>query len=413
MNRFRPLLRDKQKLVLALVALFVVVFGLWKFFGPKTATPQYQTATVERGNIVSTISASGQVITTGRLPILSQASGQVSAVYVKNGDTLTAGQKILTITLDPGAAVKNASAWSSYLSANAAFYSTQSTMFSKWKTYLDLATNSTYENPDQSPNETNRTAAAFHIAQDDWLKAEADYKNQQAVVNASWLNYQQTSPDLVAPTSGILEDLTYVPGMLISSSVSSSGITQSQTIASVVTTFSPTIAINLSEVDVNKVSEGNKVTVTFDALPDKTYTGKIVGINKTGVVSSGVTNYPATIQLDTSPAEILPNMSASANIILATKSDVLLIPSEAVQTQDGQAVVRVLKNGQEALVNVETGLTSDTQTEITSGLNEGDTVVTGTATTTPTTTSQSPFSTFRIGGGIGGAGGGTRIQTGR
>lgn len=406
-KKIKTILAGRKRLV-AVAAILLIGLSGWYFVGRKqTTTPQYQTATVEKGTIVSAVSASGQVVVAGRLPILSQASGQVNQVYVKNGDKVSSGQKILSITLDPSAASKNASAWSSYLAANAGFYSTQSTMFSKWKTYLDLATSSTYQNADQSPNDTNRTAAAFHVAQDDWLKAEADYKNQQAVAAAAWLAYQQTSPDLVAPISGTVEDLTYVPGMLISSAVSS-GITQSQTIASIVTDALPTITVNLSEVDVNRTHGGAKATLTFDALPGKTYTGKIVGVNKTGVVSSGVTNYPATIQLDAMVPEILPNMSVSTNIIVATAADVLVVPSEAVQSANGQTGVRILRNGQAQTVTVETGLTSDTQTEITSGLSQGDVVITRTAARSGTpTTGQSPFSTFRFGGA-----GGATVRTG-
>lgn len=408
MIKIKALLSGRRKLAVIGLAILVALAG-WYFFGRKQSTaPSYQTATVERGIIVSSISASGQVLSSGRLPILSAASGLVKEVYVKNGNTVAAGQKILSITLDPTAAQKNAAAWSSYLSTQAGFHSTQSTMFSKWKTYMDVATSDTYQNSDKTPNDPNRSAAAFHIAQDDWFKAQADYQNQQAVVAASWLSYQQTSPDLVAPISGTVADLTYVPGMLISSAVSS-GIAQSQTIATIVTETPPIITVNLSEVDVNRALEGNKVTLTFDALPEKTFTGKVAGINKTGVVSSGVTNYPATIQLDANVAEVLPSMSVSANIIVASRADVLLVPSEAVQTRNGQTVVRILRNKKIATVRVETGLTSDTQTEIISGLSKGDVVVTGTVSMTSTTISgQSPFSTFRIGGGLGGNTGGTR-----
>lgn len=409
--KIKALLSDKKKLVAIGAAILVGLSG-WYFLGRKQASaPSYQTAVAKRGTIVSVISASGQVLSSGRLPILSAASGQVKEVYVKNGDQVSAGQKILSITLDPSAAQKNAAAWSSYLAANAAFYSTQSTMFSKWKTYMDLATNDTYQNSDKTPNDANRSAAVFHIAQDDWLKAQADYQNHQAVVTASWLSYQQTSPDLVAPVAGTVADLTYVPGMLISSAVSS-GIAQSQTIATIVTDALPTITVNLSEVDVNRAHEGDRAMLTFDALPGKTYTGKVAGINKTGVVTSGVTNYPATIQLDTNVSEVLPNMSVSANIIVASKTDALFVPPEAIQASNGQAIVRVLRNKRVEMINVETGLASDTQTEIISGLSEGDTAVTGTTNkTNATSAGQSPFSTFRM-GGMGGTGGGTRT-TGR
>ena len=106
--------------------------------------------------------------------------------------------------------------------------------------------------------------------------------------------------------------------------------------------------------------------------------------------------------------EIYPNMSATANIITATKNDVLLVPTAAVQTQNDQTYVRVLKNGKIQQVDVETDLSSSTQIEITSGLSEGDNVITSTvsSTTSGSSTSTSPFSSF----GRGGFGGGGAVR---
>ncbi len=418
---------SRRRTIITVIALAVIVFLIRQQFAATTTAPAYQTTAAARGTIVSTVSTSGQVMATGRLPILSQASGEVTAVYVKNGDKVIAGQKILSMTLDPGAAAKNAAAWSSYLSAKTNLDSANATAFSldvslqtAWQTFYSLATNGTYQNSDGSPKTDIRNGSAeFNTDQANFQAAEAKYKNQQAVINqaqaainSSWQSYQQTSPDLTAPSTGTIQDLTYVPGMLISSSISSSGITQSQTIASVLTTASPSITVNLSEIDVNKVLEGDKATLTFDAITGKTFTGKVVGINKTGVVSSGVTNYPATIQLDTDPTEVLPNMSASANIIVATKSDVITVPSAAIQTQNSQSVVRVLQKGQSVSVPVETGISSDTDTEIVSGVSEGDQIITGVASSTSQSgSSSSPFSSVRLGGFGGGGGGGS--ATGR
>ncbi len=398
MKKIKEILSGHKRLVIILL-VGLVGLGGWFFWGRRNnTTPQYQTSAVSRGTVISAISASGQVVTSGRMPILSAASGQVKQVLVKNGDRVTAGQKILEVTLDPTAAQKSAAALSSYLAARDKINSLQSALFKANQAFVN-------DKGVSNPSDTQKTDPKYVEENADWLQAEADYKNQQVAVAAAWLAYQQLSPDLVAPVSGTVSDLTYIPGMLISGAVSS-GIAQSQTIATVVSDSEPIVAVNLSEVDVNKVHESDKVTLTFDALVDKTFTGRVMGINKTGVVSSGVTNYPAIIKLDTKVPEILPNMSVSTNIILASKQDVLLVPSEAVQTQNGQSSVRVLKNGQAQTVNVETGLSSDTQIEITSGLNEGDEVITGTAATSATPTGTSPFSTFRVGGG--GFGGGAR-----
>ena len=68
-----------------------------------------------------------------------------------------------------------------------------------------------------------------------------------------------------------------------------------------------------------------------------------MGINTTGAVTSGVTTYPAVIQLDDTNADILPNMSATANIITKVDDNVLLVPSAAVQTVGTTSTVRVLE----------------------------------------------------------------------
>ena len=130
-------------------------------------------------------------------------------------------------------------------------------------------------------------------------------------------------------------------------------------------------------------------------------------INYCSFVSSFfATNYPVTIAFDTSLESIYPNMSVNASIITSVTSDVLLVPSIAIQKTNGQSTVRILQNGQPVSQAVETGNSSDSQTEIKSGLNVGDTVITSIQTSGQSTSgTSSPFSRqLRIGGG-GGFGG--------
>lgn len=402
--------KHKRLIIIVILALAASLIG-WKLLAPKTAAPEYQTAAVEKGTIVSAVSASGQVAASGRLVVVTQASGVITNVYVKNGQQLVAGQKIASINLDPTSQIKNASAWASYLSAqsqlNAAkarINSLQSTLFKTNQAFV-------MDKGISNPTDAQKADPVYIEENADWLQAEADYKNQQTVIagtqaalGSAWLSYQQSSPDVVAPQAGTIEDLTITPGMVISSPSTTTQVA-SQTIGSLITNTVPVVAVNLSETDVNQVAEGNKVTITLDALPDKTFTGRVMGVNKSGVVSSGVTNYPATIQFDTNIVQILPNMSATANIITATKRNVLIVPSEAVQTRNGQAFVQLLENGQPVDTEVETGISSETETEIVSGLKAGNKVITSTTTGTAADTpgAQSPFNTsFRFGGTGGG-----------
>mgnify|MGYP001788556040 FL=1 len=104
-------------------------------------------------------------------------------------------------------------------------------------------------------------------------------------------------------------------------------------------------------------------------------------------------------------------MSASVVIQTARKDDALIVPSSAVDASSGQPTVRVMKKGVVSSVPVEVGMSSDTDTEILSGLSENDVVVTGVVSPTKTqSTGTSPFG--RSVGGFGGAGGGVRIGGG-
>lgn len=414
----------KKLAVILLIILLVGGFFLWQRQAASSQTPQYQTAKVEKGTIVSSVSTSGTVLTSNLINVQSGSSGVVKEVYVQDGETVTTGQKIAEVQLDLSGQQKNTQAWASYLSAktaldaaNANLYSLQADMFSKSETFYNLATNSTYQNADGTPNYTNRALPEFHIAEKEWLASEAKFKNQQAVitqaqvaVDSNYLSYEQTSSTITAPSAGTLTNLTIAPGITIGSSQGSSSTSttststsnqssSNETIAVIKGEGNPIVSVNVSEIDVARLKVGQQATVTLDSIADKTFTGRVLTVDKIGEVSSGVTNYPVTIQLDNNLPEILPNMAASAKVIVATKEDALLVPSQAIQTQNGSKIVRILKNKKLNNVVVETGLTSDSQTEIVSGLSAGETIVTSQNQAEQTSSQSGSGSLF---GGFGG-----------
>ena len=408
-----------KKIITVIIILGISWFG-FRFFTKGQQQVQYQTAKAEKGTLVVSVTGSGNVSASNSTSVSTQATGVISKVYVNDGDQVKTGDKVAEIDLDLQGKQRSSQSLASYQgakntleSAKADLYTTQSTMFGKWRTFMDIAQNSTYQNSDGTPNNFNRALPEFHIAQDDWLATEAKYKNQQNVINqaqtalnSAWLSYQQSSPTVYAPISGTVSGLSLQVGSVISSqtessSTSSTSSASSQKVANIITNAPPTITVNLTEVDAPKVKVDNKVTITLDAFSGKTYTGSVISVDTVGAVSSGVTSYPVVIKFDTELPDILANMSATANIITQTKDNALLVPTSAVQTQNGQSSVRVLKNGQVSQVQVETGLSSTTQIEITSGLSEGDTVITGSTSSTGTNQqngqTQSPFGGF--GGG--------------
>lgn len=408
-----------KKILIILAVIFFAGFSIWRSTKSKSTTPTYQTAQAERGTLVVSVSVSGQVSSANSAEVTTQASGVVKTVFVKDGDTVKAGEKIALLDLDLTGQQRAQQAYASYQgaqnsleTARANLYISQSTLLTEWDSFMAKAQNSTYENPDDSPNTGNRQLTDFVITQDGWLAAEAKYKIQQNAIlqaqtslSSAWYSYQQSSATLVAPITGTITGLSLQPGIVINAQTNSSGGSSSQRIASVKTNAPPTVSLNITQIDAPKVKAGNNATLTFDAFPDKTFTGEVVSIDTIGSQTSGVTSYPAIIKLDSAIEGLLPNMSAAANIITATKNDVILVPSTAIQTQNGATYARVMKNKQVTQAEVVTGLISDSQTEIVSGINEGDTIVTSvtngaSATSRNNTQTSSPFSPLgRTGGG--------------
>ncbi len=411
-----------RKIVIFVLIAGLAWFGVPKIFGGNKAKTTYTTEMAAKGTLIVTVSASGNISSANSASVTTQTSGVVSKIYVKNGDTVKSGDPIALVDLDMNGQQRADAALASYQSAKnqlsnaqAAMFSLQSTMFSKWKTYTDIAQNSTYQNPDSSPNTSNRVLTQFTTVQDDWLAAEAQYANQQNVVAAAqtsvssaWASYQQSSPTIYAPISGAISGLSLQIGSVLTAQTSSTGNSTSQRIANIKTEATPVAVVNLSEVDVPKVKVGDKVTILMDAFPNQTFTGKVVSIDTTGSVTSGVTTYPAYIQFDTAIDGIYPNMGTDAKIITQVRDNVVMVPNAAVKTTNGQTTVSIMKNGKVSSVDVTAGVANDSDTEIVSGVNEGDTVVTG-STTTGSGTSSSATSPFSALGGRGFGGGAVRV----
>ncbi len=144
----------------------------------------------------------------------------------------------------------------------------------------------------------------------------------------------------------------------------------------------PYLEVLLDETDLNNVGIGYEVSVTFDALPNQTFSGKVVAINPSLSNAFSVTAIQATVQLDTSsfskPQNLPLGLSATVEVISAQAQNVLLVPVEALhELSEGNYAVFVVENGTPLLKTVEVGLMDYTYAEIKSGLNDGDVVTTG------------------------------------
>lgn len=392
---------DRKRIIAAIVILLVlVVGGIWLVArgGGKT---QYQTATLQKGTIVSTVSASGKALTTGILNINTQVSGVVKEVFVKDDSKVYTGQKIAEVTLDSAGQLSYSQALSGYLSAQNSvanakigYYTLQAASFAANQKFINDAAARSLTTDDPT---YIQEYDAWKAAEANFLQYDTNLRQANTGLNSASITLAQNSPTITAPFAGVISNISLVPGMVLSGSSSTS-----TRVATIENESTPIIQVTLSEIDVPKVKVGQKVTVTFDSISGKTFTGVVATVDKIGTVTSNVVSYLSNIKLDTSSSEILPNMAATGKIIINSKSNVLSVPSSAIHSQNGTYTVEILKNGQIQTNTVEVGIASSSETEIISGLSEGDTVVTGTisATSSSSSSTRSVFSSG-FGGGAG------------
>lgn len=434
-----------KKIKIAIISVVVLVLGYFiftKITSSQSSKTQYKTSVAEKGSLITTISASGTITSGSTTYITTGVIGTVNKVYVKNGDTVKKGQKLAEVTLDDKASETQTTAYSNYLNALENVKTAQASrtaadvkMWEDRQAVLDAQEE--YDNmksggwnPDTRAEYTYNEKAIvekrLQLAKENFSTDEMKYNNSavdislaKAKLEAALRSYQQVSSTIVAPASGVLSNLTLAEGVVISDS-STSNITVSTGTDSTTNSQSVTAqkvgaikdpkgqyqaTLSLTEVDVTKIKSGQKVTLTMDAFPDNTFTGTVLAVNTSGNVNSNVTSYSVSVLLDQTDLDIYTNMAVSANIIVSVKSDVILVPSTAIKVSGGVSTISILKDEKVSVVNVESGESNDTQTEIKSGINEGDVVITSTTnatSTTKTSTTRSTGTSTSLFGGVGG-----------
>ena len=136
------------------------------------------------------------------------------------------------------------------------------------------------------------------------------------------------------------------------------------------------VVMAYTETDASSIAPGQKVRLTFDAVPDLELTGSVLSVSPTATAISGVISYYVTVVLPSGDPRLKSGMTAQAEVLTKEIPGVLAVPSAAVRTQNGTSVVTVLDpNGTERTVTVQTGATGDGKTQILSGVTEGQQVV--------------------------------------
>lgn len=416
--------RSRQAWTVAalVIVILLIVAGVWFMLSPKSASASGTrlTATVQQGQVTSSVTA------TGNLQPLSESSpdfavsGTVASVNVALGQTVTAGQLLGTIDSTPLSAA---------LATAQTALNDDEAILADAQTALADAQSGTTTTASRTSTSSGASGQSVSSAQQAVLGDEQKVSADQATVNQDTQNVADAQ--LTAPVAGLIVAVNGAVGQQTGpSSAGSSGKTSSagatgasassgsaasssssSGFVTIADTSKMTVPAAIAEADIASVSVGQAATITFPAVPGVTATAKVTAIAPVGSASNSIVTYPTTITLDSIPAGV--RLGQTANVSITTKSspaNALYVPAAAITTANGRSTVKVVgESGTVTSKQVTLGVAGTQGTQITSGLKAGETIVLGTVSATTTTGTAGTGTGFggqsRFGGGTSGFGG--------
>ncbi|EKE22048.1 MAG: hypothetical protein ACD_7C00074G0002 [uncultured bacterium] len=332
------IMKKRKKILIWIIVLAILGAGAFYYFKPKETGPEYTTEKVAKANIEQTVSVTGEVSDTSKIDITPEISGTVDELLVEVGDKVTAGQKIAKI---------NDSVVRSQLTEALIALQIQ-------QEQLDLKRRKW-----------------------DALKPEEKEAAKLTVESAratTWTLQKQLKKNIVyALVDGIITKKYLEEGEMAS---------MATPIVSVSGEKGFEIKANIPESDINKIKIGQKGQSTFDAfLSDEIFEFEVTEVEPAATIIQDVVYYEVTFKILTEDNRIKSGMSTDIDILTAEKKDVLAVSNQAIKNDEGNRYVEVLEVKDEVKttkkVNVKAGLRGDDgMTEIISGLNGGEDVIT-------------------------------------
>jgi HlyD family secretion protein len=364
----------------------VIVLGIVAFFvfGKKENGLNFRTEKISKGNIVETVTASGNANAVTTVLVGTQVSGTIKTIYADFNSPVKKGQLIAQI--DPAifeAQVEQAranlfSAKANLEKADASFIDAKRTM--------------------------ERNKALFSkdlIARSEVDTAETNYETAKAQINASKAQVTQAEASLkvaetnlrytriISPVNGTVVSRNVDVGQTVAASFQTPTLF---TIAQDLTKMQ--IDTNVAEADIGKVKEGQDVEFGVDAYTGIIFKGKVSQVRNAPINVQNVITYDAVILVSNPELKLKPGMTANVSIIISAKKDVLRIPNtvlrfsmpdkdkdknkKAQQKGPGQkgAGVWIIENGKPKRISVSTGVSDGGYTELISGeIKEGQEVI--------------------------------------
>ncbi len=353
-------------LIAALIVVGAGVFGYHLAFGKTKVL--YTTASVERGNVQSTVVAAGIVQPIKYVDVGAQTSGMLQSLKVNRGDEVK--EKQLLAEIDP------VLAQTALTAANAALQSMTSQHSLKQAT-LVLAKLQRDRNNDlfarqlASASDRDITRAAYDVAYADAASISSQMKEDSAAVNTAKANLGYTK--IVAPMAGEIVSISLLEGQTLNANQQAPNILRIGNIDTV------TVWAQVSEADIVLVKPGQDVyfTILGDSIR---WNGTIRQVLPTPELINNVVFYDVLFDIPNANRELKIQMTAQVFIVLAQAKNVLLIPVAAIGNADEGAMINVqvlAADGSMEQRAVKIGIKSEISAEVTSGLKEKEQVVTG------------------------------------
>ena len=314
--------RISRPLVAVLVMLGVVAAGAaaWQLRAKSPKEP-YRTASLERGAITRSVSASGTLQALVTVEVGSQISGQIRQVLVDFNDQVKKGQ-VLAV-LDPQTYESRVAQGQADIAAGAAALRQAEAQAAQARADYDrkktLVAQGIY-----SPS-------VLDLAQAAYLNTAAGVEAQRARIGQSQAALRSTRVDLsrtviVAPIDGVVVDRQIEPGQTVAASL------QAPVLFRIAQDLSKVeVKISIDEADIGQVQEGQRVRFTVDAFPDDNFEGIVTQVRKQPVTEQNVVAYVVMAEADNPSGRLLPGMTANVRIVIDQKESVLQVPNAALR----------------------------------------------------------------------------------
>ena len=356
----------KKRIVIIAVCVIVIGVVLGVVLGAR-GTPEgavQETARVVRGDIVRTVFVDGNLVAPDKAYLSFGVTGTVKEVLVTQGSNVTKGQVLAKLDAP--------SLESSVEVAELQVQMAEQQLKMAQAQYEKAQRG--WDAPDWLEFLEDPLESLIGLLGQDKDVAKASLKIAELNLEIAKLNLESAKLNLekaviVAPFDGVVVDVSITEGQQIATATLA---------APAISMVDPNkIQMNgfIDELDVALVEVGQEATISLDALPDKEVRGKVTFISPVGTNRLGIVSYAATITLEGNNVDLRDGMTATARVVIERRDNVLIIPNRAIRVSSGKSVVWVVADGQVTEREVTLGLTDGKNTEVLSGLEEGEVVV--------------------------------------